>query len=129
MAKIDKVDCFSCDNIHHELLLLELDSRLGMPKDAHREENPPQKDMCVVSILPFLSNVRKRNSIELGLSSSTCRIHRKQYRKRKTSPHKAYKCQHLEEPQVKVTVKRLMIENILVWNISKTLQPAKLPLG
>lgn len=83
--------------------------------------------MCVVSVLAILVDIREGQNIKLLLTTAPCTIDRKENRERQAAANKANDCYHLEEPQVQVSVQRLVIENIFVGDIFETAKPVRPP--
>lgn len=91
------------------------------------EEDPANKNMCVVSVLAILVDIREGQNIKLLLTTAPCTIDRKENWERQAAANKANDCYHLEEPQVQVSVQRLVIENIFVGDIFETAKPVRPP--
>lgn len=56
-------------------------------------------------------------------------IDREQDRESYTASHKADDSNHLEEPKVKVSIERLVVEDVFVLDAPERLQPAELFVG
>ena len=95
---------------------------------ALTKEDPANKDMRIISILAVLVNIRKGQNIELLLATAARSVNRKENRESQATPDKTYDGQHLEEPQIEISIKGLVIEHVFVWNAFKTAKPIRLPL-
>ena len=92
------------------------------------EKDPCNKDMCVVSILAALPDVGEREEIQLSLPTSACCVHRKQDGEGATASHEANDHEHLEKPEIEISIQRLVIEDILVRDTSERFQPVEFPV-
>jgi hypothetical protein len=93
------------------------------------EEYPPNEDMRIISILAILIDVGEGKNIELLLSTTTVPVDRKQDRESQATTDKTYNRQHLEESQVQISIERLAVKNIFVWNAFEAPKPAELRVG
>jgi hypothetical protein len=62
------------------------------------EEDPANENMCVVSVLAILTDIREGQNIKLLLTTAPCTINRKENRERQATANKANDRYHLEEP-------------------------------
>jgi hypothetical protein len=77
--------------------------------------------MCVVSVLLIRANIAERKEVQLLLLTVTSSIDGEKHRKCYATPHKANEGNHFEESKVKVPIKRLVGEHILVLDASERL--------
>ena len=93
---------------------------------ALTKEDPANKDMRIISILSVLVNIRKGQNIELLLATAARSVNRKENRESQATPDKTYDGQHLEKSKIQISIERLVVENIFIWNTFEATKPVKL---
>ena len=101
--------------------------KIGFIRNTLTEEDSANKNMCIVSVLAILADIREGQNIKLLLSSAPCSIERKENRELQAAANKVNDRYHLEEPQIQVSVQRLVIQNIFIGDVFETAKPVRPP--
>jgi hypothetical protein len=82
--------------------------------------------VCVILVLPILIDIREGQYVKLLLTTTTCRVHWKENGESQASSNKTYNGQHLEKSKIQISIERLVVENIFIWNTFEATKPVKL---
>jgi hypothetical protein len=63
--------------------------QIRVPRNTLTEKDPANKNMCKVSVLAILTDIREGQHIKLLLTTAACPIDRKENRERQAAANKA----------------------------------------